>query len=163
VKNDMAFRVALPSLDEEKKRILVVEDEPAVAALMTFLLSRVGYEVENAFTGRAGLEIAITRKFDLITLDVDLPGINGFDICRELKQRWIAWKTPIIFLSGNDLEERRAKALELGASDFIAKPFIVADFLDRVELYTTGKQSDVFNEGANANAKGLGDAAQGNQ
>ncbi len=119
----------------EKIKILVVEDEPAVAALITFLLSRVGYDVETAFTGRRGLELATTRKFDLITLDVDLPGMNGFDICRELKQRWISHRTPIIFLSGNALEERRAMALELGAVDFIAKPFIVDDFMERVALH----------------------------
>lgn len=119
----------------EKKKILLVEDEPAVASLMTFLLARDGYEVENACTGKQGMELGTTRKFDLILLDVDLPGINGFDICRELKQRHISHLTPLIFLSGNDIEERRTKALELGAVDFIAKPFVVADFMKRVALY----------------------------
>ena len=125
----------------QKIKILVVEDEPAVAALMTFLLSRAGYDVKTAFTGQRGLELATKRKFDLITLDVDLPGVNGFDICRELKQRWISHHTPIIFLSGNALEERRATALELGAVDFIAKPFIVDDFLERVASYISPAQT----------------------
>jgi|GEM_PF-995029 len=147
----------------EKKKILVVEDEPSVAALMTFLLARAGYDVETAVNGRRGLELATGQKFDLITLDVDLPGVNGFDICRDLKQRWISHRTPIIFLSGNHLEERRTLALELGAVDFIAKPFIVDDFLERVELYASGNQSDVFDEGADANAQRFGNAAQGNQ
>ena len=121
----------------QKIRILVVEDEPAVATFMTFLLSRAGYEVENAFNGMRGMELGTTQRFNLILLDVDLPGINGFDICRELKQRWICHNTPIIFLSGNALEERRALALELGAADFIAKPFIVDDFLERVEQHAS--------------------------
>jgi DNA-binding response OmpR family regulator len=126
---------------KRKIKILVVEDEPAVASLMTFLLSRAGYDVETALTGRRGLELAASQKFDLITMDVDLPGINGFDICRELKQRWISYRTPIIFLSGNALEERRAQALELGAVDFIAKPFIIDDFLERVELHASPAQA----------------------
>jgi DNA-binding response OmpR family regulator len=116
-------------------KILVAEDEPAVAAFMTLLLTRAGYDVQTAFAGQAGMELATTRKFDLIVLDADLPGISGFDLCRELKQRWISRQTPIILLSENDLEERRAKAFELGAVDFIAKPFIADDFLERVALY----------------------------
>jgi two-component system alkaline phosphatase synthesis response regulator PhoP len=116
----------------EKIKILVVEAEPAVVSAMTFLLSRSGYDVETALTGPRGLELATSRKFDLITLAVDLPGINGFDLFRELKQHWFSHRTPIIFLSGSALEERRAEALELGAVDFIAKPFIVDDFLERI-------------------------------
>jgi DNA-binding response OmpR family regulator len=125
----------------EKIKNLVVEKVPAVASLMTFLLSRAGYDVETALTGRRGLELATSQKFALITLDVDLPGVNGFDICRELKQRWISQRTPIIFLSGNALEERRAMAFELGAVDFIAKPFIVDDFLERVASYISPAQT----------------------
>ena len=147
----------------EKKKILVVEDEPSVATLMTFLLARAGYDVETALTGRRGLELATTQKFNLITLDVDLPDMKGFEICRELKQRWISHRTPIVFLSGNYLEERRTLAMEIGAVDFIAKPFIVDDFLERVELYASDNQSDVFDESADANAESFGNAAQGNQ
>jgi DNA-binding response OmpR family regulator len=116
-------------------KILVIEDEAAVAALMTFLLTREGYDVQTAFTGKAGMELATTRKFSLILSDVNLPGINGFDLCRELKQRHISRLTPIILLSGNDHEERRAKALELGAVDFIAKPFDVAEFISRIRSF----------------------------
>jgi DNA-binding response OmpR family regulator len=121
------------------------------------------YDVETALTGRRGLELATTQKFNLITLDVDLPDMKGFEICRELKQRWISHRTPIVFLSGNHLEERRTLAMEIGAVDFIAKPFIVDDFLERVELYASGNQSDVFDESADANAESFGNAAQGNQ
>lgn len=119
----------------QRQKILVVEDEPAVASLMTFLLSRAGYDVETALNGRRGLELATQQVFNLITLDVDLPDIKGFEICRELKQRHISHKTPVIFLSGNHLEERRAMAMELGAVDFIAKPFIVEDLLSRIQFH----------------------------
>jgi DNA-binding response OmpR family regulator len=119
-----------------KTKILVVEDEPAVAGLMTFLLTREGYDVQTAFTGKAGMELAITRKFGLILSDINLPAMNGLDLCRELKQRHIPRLTPIILLSGNDHEARRAKALELGAVDFIAKPFDVAQFISRIRSNT---------------------------
>jgi DNA-binding response OmpR family regulator len=126
----------------QKLKILVVEDEPAVATMMTFFLTRAGYDVEVAFTGRSGLELAIEQKFDLITLDVDLPGINGFEIFRELKKRHISNRTPIIFLSGNSTEERQAKAFELGAADFIAKPFDMENFLWRVALHASPTETN---------------------
>lgn len=118
----------------EEIKVLVVDDDTAVAMMMTYLLSREGCEVEVAFTGRAGMELATTRKFDLILLDVDLgsPSLNGFDICLELKQRHISYRTPIIILSGNGIEERREKAFEVGAADFIAKPFEASDFISHV-------------------------------
>jgi DNA-binding response OmpR family regulator len=80
------------------------------------------------------MELATTQKFDLIILDVDLdvPHLTGFDICQELKQRHISYQTPIFFISGNGTEERQAKAFELGAADFIAKPFEAADFINRI-------------------------------
>ena len=136
----------------------MVESEPVVASLMTFLLTLIGYEVEAASNGKRGLELATAQRFDLILLAVDLPDINGFDLCRELKQRHISYRTPIVLLSGNDHAERRAKALELGAADFIIKPFEVEDFLERVERYTNGNQSNVF-EHADTPAQSLGSAA----
>jgi len=118
----------------EKIKVLLVEDDTAVAMMMAYLLCREGFEVEPAFTGRTGLELATTQKFDLILSDVDLgvPELTGFDICRELKQRHISYRTPIILLSGNGTEERRAKAFEIGAADFIEKPFKASDFVSRI-------------------------------
>lgn len=118
----------------EKIKILVVEDDTAVAMMVTYLLSQAGFDVEPATTGRKGLELATTRKFDLILSDVDLgePELTGFDICQELKQRHISYRTPIILLSGNGTEERRAKAFEIGAADFIEKPFKASDFVSRI-------------------------------
>lgn len=118
----------------EKIKILVVEDDTAVAMMVTYLLSQAGFDVEPATTGRKGLELATTRKFDLILSDVDLgdPELTGFNICQELKQRHISYRTPIILLSGNGTEERRAKAFEIGAADFIEKPFKASDFVSRI-------------------------------
>jgi DNA-binding response OmpR family regulator len=115
-----------------KVKILVVENETTLAMMMAYLLSCVGCEVQSAFNGRDGLEQATTRIYDLILLDVSLPDLNGFDMCRELKQRHISYRTPIILISGNSVEERRSKAYEIGAADFIAKPFEAEDFVSRV-------------------------------
>ena len=116
----------------EKKRILVVEDETPVALMMVFLLSRVGYNVTTARTGQEGMRLATTTQFDLITLDVNLPDLKGFDICRELKQRHISHRTPIIFVTGQPGDENRQLAFELGAVDYIEKPFEASDFVFRI-------------------------------
>ena len=116
----------------EKKRILVVEDETPVALMMVFLLSRVGYNVTTARTGQEGMRLATTTQFDLITLDVNLPDLKGFDICRELKQRHISYRTPTIFVTGRPDEENRQLAFELGAVDYIEKPFEASDFVFRI-------------------------------
>lgn len=118
----------------DKAKILVVEDDMAVAMMMTYLLSQAGCEVETTLTGRKGMELATTRRFDLIILDVDLdvPQLSGFDICQELKQRHISYRTPILFISGNATEERRSRAFEIGAADFIEKPFGRENFVSRI-------------------------------
>jgi DNA-binding response OmpR family regulator len=124
----------------EKKRILVVEDEMPVALMIVFLLLRVGYDVTTACNGREGMKLATTTKFDLITLDVDLPDIKGFEICRELKQRHISHRTPIIFVTGRPHEEGRQLALELGAADYIEKPFEMSDFIFKIATHVRNSQ-----------------------
>jgi two-component system alkaline phosphatase synthesis response regulator PhoP len=119
----------------EKIKILVVEDEVSVASLMTFLLTRAGYDVQVAFRGRQALELAQREKFGLITLDVDMPGLNGFEICRELRQQDVSSQTPIVFVSGRADEASRQKAFALGASDFIEKPFPADDFICRIDSF----------------------------
>jgi DNA-binding response OmpR family regulator len=116
----------------DKAKILVVEDEMPVALMMVFLLTRAGCDVTTATSGKKGLELAATTKFDLITLDVDLPDVKGFEICRELKQRHISHRTPIVFVSGSSSIENQQRALELGAVDFIEKPFAVSDYISRI-------------------------------
>lgn len=119
----------------DKKKILVVEDEMSVALMMTFLLARAGCDVTTAHNGKNAMELATSCKFDLIMLEVDLPDINGFEICRELKQRHISYRTPIIFLTGRPHEEERQRAFELGAVDYLEKPFKMSDFISRIAPY----------------------------
>ncbi len=116
----------------EKTKILIVEDDTPVAMMMVHILSHAGCDVQVAHTGRKGMELAQENSFDLITLDVDLPDINGFAICNELKQRHLSCRTPIVFITGRVCEEDRQRGLELGAVDYIAKPFDALKFVRRL-------------------------------
>jgi DNA-binding response OmpR family regulator len=116
----------------EKKRILVVEDETPLAMMMVFLLNRVGYAVTVAKSGQQGIELAARQPFDLITLDLNLPDIRGFEICSRLKNQSLSQNTPIVFVTGQREEENRQRAFELGAVDYIEKPFEMSDFVFRI-------------------------------
>lgn len=116
----------------KKAKVLVMDSQVPTAMLMVYLLTRAGFDVTTAHHGHKGFELATENKFDLIALDVDLPGLNGFDICNELKQRHISYQTPIIFVSGRTSNETRQRAFALGAADFIKKPFAAEDFLSRM-------------------------------
>jgi two-component system alkaline phosphatase synthesis response regulator PhoP len=119
-------------LMKEKLRILVVEDEEHVADLIAVLFARLDWDVEVATTGKKGLELATEEEFDLITLDVGMPDISGVEICRELRQRHISYRTPVVFVSAHSEPEIKRKAFEFDAVDFIEKPFKVQDFLARI-------------------------------
>ena len=112
--------------------MLVVEDEEQVADLIAVLFTRLNWDVQIATTGQKGLELAIEEKFDLITLDVGLPDISGVEICRELRQRHISYRTPVVFVSAHSGAEIKRQAFEFDAVDFIQKPFRVEDFMDRI-------------------------------
>lgn len=115
-----------------KTKILIVEDETAVAMMMVSLLTRAGCDVSVAYTGEKGMALASEKKFDLITLDLDLSDINGFEICSELKQRHFSRHTPIVFVSDHATIEDQQHGLELGAADYITKPFDASDFVSRI-------------------------------
>ena len=122
-----------------KPKILVVEDHPDVLHMMVFLLKRAGCNVVTAQTGVQGLEIARDGDFDLITLDIDLPGISGLDICRHLKQDPALRQTPVIFISGRSCDEDIHHGLALGAVDYISKPFDVPAFVPRILSHIKAK------------------------
>ena len=107
----------------KKAKALVVEADMPAATLMTHVLKRAGCDVQATQDGQQGMEWAQETKFDLILLGVDLPGISGLEICRELKQRHICRHTPIILVAGDDGAATRQHGLEMGAADFIEKPF----------------------------------------
>jgi two-component system alkaline phosphatase synthesis response regulator PhoP len=113
------------------RRLLLVEDEPGLVMTLTDRLLAEGYEVESATTAPTGLELASAGGFDAILLDVMLPGGNGLDICRTLRQRGV--QTPILMLTAKGQVVDRVVGLKLGADDYLVKPFEMAELLARVE------------------------------
>lgn len=122
-----------------KSKILIIEDETPVAMTMVYLLARAGCDAEVATTGRKALEMAHDGNFDLITLDVDLPDANGYEICRRLKENPF-FETSIVFVSGRLLEQDIQRGLELGAVDYIAKPFGI-EIASRLLSHVKAKKS----------------------
>ena len=115
-----------------KTKILVVEDDMPLALLMVSLLSRVECDVEVATTAKKGMLLAEEGNFDLITLDVDLPDGNGFKLCSRLKEHPRLYDTPVVFVSGRCCLEDQQHGLDVGAVDYITKPFGAMDFVPRL-------------------------------
>ena len=109
--------------------VLVVEDEENLAVALRYNLVREGYSVRVANDGSAGLEIARSTSPDLIILDVMLPGISGYDICREIRRES---DVPILMLTARGEEVDKVVGLELGADDYVTKPFSVRELMARV-------------------------------
>jgi two-component system alkaline phosphatase synthesis response regulator PhoP len=112
-------------------RILLVEDEPGLVLTLTDLLVAEGYTVESATDGPAGLARASKEAFDLVVLDVMLPGLNGFEVCRELRQQ--GKDLAILMLTAKTQLTDRVVGLKLGADDYLAKPFEPPELLARIE------------------------------
>ncbi len=113
------------------RRILVVEDEHDIAHLLELHLCDLGHEVTLEHTGPAGLARAETTRFDLIILDLRLPGLDGLELCRRVRQR--EDYTPILMLTAKSTETDRVLGLELGADDYLTKPFSIPELLARVK------------------------------
>jgi len=114
------------------QRILLVEDELGLVMTLSDRLISEGYAVEAVHDGDAGLARATSEAFDLIILDVMLPGRGGFDICRDLRQRGVS--TPIIMLTARGQLTDKVVGLKIGADDYVTKPFEMMELLARVEV-----------------------------
>lgn len=113
------------------RRILLVEDEPSLVLTLTDRLLSEGYEVEAAGDGDAAVDLAVAGSFDMILLDVMLPGRDGFEVCRELRQRGL--QIPIVMLTARGQVVDRVVGLKLGADDYVTKPFEMIELLARME------------------------------
>lgn len=113
-------------------RVLAVEDHPELGSLMRRALGCAHVEVTIVRTGEEALKIVRQRSFDLILLDIGLPGMSGLDVCRQLQADKALQNIPIIFVSGETSKAYKHEAVRLGAVDFIEKPFELLDFLSRV-------------------------------
>jgi len=113
-------------------KILVVDDEQPIADILKFNLEKEGYQVICAFDGGAAVELALQEQPDLILLDLMLPVKDGMDVCREVRQHL---QTPIIMLTAKDTEIDKVLGLELGADDYVTKPFSTRELLARVKAH----------------------------
>lgn len=116
------------------KRALIIEDDPDIAETVRYNLVAEGYVTRVALTGEEGLSLALDLQSppSLIILDLMLPGMSGLDLCRRLRREDQTRRTPIIMLTAKDSEADRVTGLDLGADDYIAKPFSVRELLARV-------------------------------
>jgi DNA-binding response OmpR family regulator len=113
------------------RKILVVEDDPDISALVELHLADAGNDVELASDGGTGLERALGRPFDLVILDIMLPGVDGLEICRRLRAE--KPELPILMLTARTTELDRVLGLEMGADDYLTKPFSVRELVARVK------------------------------
>ena len=131
------------------KTVLIVEDERAIIEIVKFNLQREGYETMEAMDGEAGLQLARSGDPDLILLDVMLPKMNGFDVCRTLRDEGSA--VPVIMLTAREEESDKVFGLEAGADDYITKPFSMRELLARVKANIRRRSLDAGLRGAGEN------------
>jgi two-component system alkaline phosphatase synthesis response regulator PhoP len=117
-------------LDETAAHILIIEDESALRLTLGDRLRKEGYTVDHAADGVAGLEKATASAFDLIVLDVMLPALDGFAVCKRLRSRGVT--APVLMLTARSRTQEKVTGLEIGADDYVTKPFRMAELLARI-------------------------------
>jgi two-component system response regulator RegX3 len=120
-------------------RILLVDDEPDILETVSWALGRDGFEVTTAADGETALQRALEEQFDVVILDIMLPGLSGTDVCRRLRERS---DVPIVMLTARDAEVNRVLGLELGADDYVTKPFSTAELASRVRAILRRQELD---------------------
>lgn len=113
-----------------KKKVLIIEDEQPIVEILKFNLEKEGYEVDYALDGLEGYNKALLEDADLILLDVMLPGMDGFEVCRKVREKS---SVPIIMLTAREEEVDKVLGLELGADDYMTKPFSIRELTARVK------------------------------
>lgn len=127
-------------------RILVVEDEVKFARFVEMELTYEGYSVTKAYDGRTGLELAENEEFDLILLDIMLPGLNGIEVLRRIRR---VSSVPIIMLTARDSVMDKVSGLDLGADDYITKPFAIEELLARIRAALRKQNRSPHNQALN--------------
>ena len=118
---------------DRKQRVLVVEDEKNIVDILRFNLQKEGYETLEAYDGVTGLRLALEEAPDLILLDLMLPGMNGFEVCKLLRDK--GKSTPVLIITAREEEKDKILGLDLGADDYITKPFSIRELMERVWNY----------------------------
>ena len=138
-----------------KETILVVDDEEDILELVRYNLSREGYRVSCATTGEAGLELAQSEHPDLVLLDLMLPGIDGLEVCRLLKSSPASQGIPVVILSAKGEEADVVTGLEVGADDYVVKPFSPRVMLARIKSVLRRRKTGALAENASLRVDGL--------
>lgn len=113
------------------KTVLIVEDEQSIVDILTFNLTKEGYNTIEALDGPTGLQLALEQNPDLVLLDLMLPGMSGFEVCQKVRQAGSL--VPIVMLTAREEEDDKVRGLEIGADDYITKPFSMREVIARVE------------------------------
>jgi len=120
-------------------RVLLVDDERDIVAPVSYALEQEGFEVRSAGDGLAALDLARAERYDVVVLDVVLPGLSGIEVCRTLRAES---DVPIVMLSARDAEVDRVLGLELGADDYVTKPFSTAELISRIRAILRRRELD---------------------
>ncbi len=124
-------------------RILIIEDDVKIARFLELELQHEGYQTRAVHDGRKGLELALRNEHDLLILDLMLPGLNGLEICRRVRQQY---QTPIIMLTARDDTIDKVMGLDQGADDYITKPFAIEELLARIRVLSRRMQPATANQ-----------------
>jgi DNA-binding response OmpR family regulator len=123
------------------QRILIAEDEPSIVMSLEFLLKGAGYEVMIASDGNEALRLAVEQRPDLVLLDIMLPLVNGFEVCRRLRQDAALQHVPILLLTARGRESEIARGMALGASAYMTKPFATQELVRTVGNLLAGNSA----------------------
>lgn len=139
-------------MENTPARILIVDDEPSITEFVSYAMQKEGYLTEIASDGKEALRKIEQQHFDLFILDIMLPGIDGYELCRRIRTKM---STPILFLSARDTELNKVVGLELGADDYLAKPFGVRELLARTRALLRRSQGNEMVSGNEISAGGI--------
>lgn len=120
-------------IEKDKKTILVVDDEESIMELLVFNLQKEGYNTLEAYDGVTAVEMAINEKPDLILLDVMIPKLDGISVCKKIRYALNISNIPILMISAKDTESDKIVGLEMGADDYITKPFQIREVMARIK------------------------------
>lgn len=139
-------------MENTPARILIIDDEPSITEFVSYAMQKEGYQTEIASDGEEALRKIEQQHFDLFILDIMLPGIDGYELCRRIRAKM---STPILFLSARDTELNKVVGLELGADDYLAKPFGVRELLARTRALLRRSQGNEMVSGNEISAGGI--------